>query len=114
MAEKITPKATDYSQWYNDIIKAADLAEHSSVKGCMVIKPYGFAFWEQIQAELDRRFKATGHQNAYFPLFVPKSFFSQEAEHVEGFAKEAAVVTHYRLRASEAEGVEVDPDARLD
>lgn len=114
MADKITPKATDYSQWYNDIIKAADLAEHSSVKGCMVIKPYGFAFWEQIQAELDRRFKATGHQNAYFPLFVPKSFFSQEAEHVEGFAKEAAVVTHYRLRASEAEGVEVDPDARLD
>ena len=114
MAEKITPKATDYSQWYNDIIKAADLAEHSAVKGCMVIKPYGFAFWEQIQAELDRRFKATGHQNAYFPLFVPKAFFSREAEHVEGFAKEAAVVTHYRLRASEEGGVEVDPEARLD
>lgn len=114
MAEKITPQTTDYSQWYNDIIKAADLAEHSSVKGCMVIKPYGFAFWEAIQAELDKRFKATGHQNAYFPLFVPKGFFSQEAEHVEGFAKEAAVVTHYRLRASEEGGVEVDPDAKLD
>lgn len=114
MAEKITPQSTDYSQWYNDIIKTADLAEHSSVKGCMVIKPYGFAFWEAIQAELDKRFKATGHQNAYFPLFVPKGFFSQEAEHVEGFAKEAAVVTHYRLRASEEGGVEVDPDAKLD
>lgn len=114
MAEKITPKSSDYSQWYNDIIKAADLAEHSDVKGCMVIKPYGFAFWEQIQAELDRRFKATGHQNAYFPLFVPKAFFGREAEHVEGFAKEAAVVTHYRLRASEEGGVEVDPEARLD
>lgn len=114
MAEKITSKATDYSQWYNDIIKAADLAEHSSVKGCMVIKPYGFAFWEQIQAELDRRFKETGHQNAYFPLFVPKGFFSREAEHVEDFAKEAAVVTHYRLKASEDGGVEVDPEARLD
>ncbi len=114
MAEKITPQSIDYSQWYNDIIKTADLAEHSSVKGCMVIKPYGFAFWEAIQAELDKRFKATGHQNAYFPLFVPKGFFSQEAEHVEGFAKEAAVVTHYRLRASEEGGVEVDPDAKLD
>lgn len=114
MADKITPKSTDYSQWYNDIIKAADLAEHSSVKGCMVIKPYGFAFWEQIQAELDKRFKATGHQNAYFPLFVPKAFFSREAEHVEGFAKEAAVVTHYRLRASKDGGVEVDPEAKLD
>ncbi len=115
MAEKITPKEENYSQWYNDIIKAAGLAEHSSVKGCMVIKPYGFAIWEKMQAELDRRFKETGHQNAYFPLFVPKTFLNREAEHVEGFAKEAAVVTHYRLKQNE-EGNEVvvDPDAKLD
>lgn len=115
MAEKITPRSQDYSQWYNDIIREAGLAEHSAVKGCMVIKPYGFAIWEKIRDELDRRFKQTGHQNAYFPLFVPKSFMSREAEHVEGFAKECAVVTHYRLKASgQNNEVVVDPDAKLD
>lgn len=115
MAEKITPQEQDYSQWYNDIVKAAGLAEHSDVKGCMVIKPYGFSIWETIQRYLDDRFKETGHQNAYFPLLIPKSFLSQEAKHVEGFAKEAAVVTHYRLKANKAgNDVVVDPDARLD
>jgi len=115
MAEKITPLEKDYSQWYNDIIKASGLAEHSAVKGCMLIKPHGYAIWEKIQRELDDRFKQTGHQNAYFPLFVPKSFLSREARHVEGFAKEAAVVTHYRLKANEAgTDVEVDPEAKLD
>ncbi len=115
MAEKITPQEKDYSQWYNDIIKSAGLAEHSAVKGCMIIKPHGYAIWEKIQNELDNRFKETGHQNAYFPLFVPKSFLSREAKHVEGFAKEAAVVTHYRLKANEAgNDVVVDPEAKLD
>ncbi len=117
MAEKITPQETDYSQWYNDVIKASGLADHSAVKGCMIIKPNGFAIWEKIQSELDRRFKETGHQNAYFPLFVPKSFLSREAKHVEGFAKEAAVVTHYRLKGNEeqeGDKVVVDPDAKLD
>ena len=114
MANKITPRSQDYSLWYNDVVKEAGLAEHSSVKGCMVIKPYGFAIWEKIQAELDRRFKETGHQNAYFPLLIPKSFFSKEAEHVEGFAKECAVVTHYRLKNDGHGGVIVDPDAKLE
>jgi prolyl-tRNA synthetase len=115
MAEKITPRSQDYSQWYNDIVTEAGLAEHSAVKGCMVIKPYGYAIWERMQAELDRRFKETGHMNAYFPLFIPKSFFSREASHVEGFAKECAVVTHYRLKnAEDGSGVIVDPEAKLE
>jgi len=115
MASKITSKEVDYSNWYNDLVKEANLAEHSAVKGCMVIKPYGFAIWEKIQSELDRRFKESGHQNAYFPLFVPKSFLSREAAHVEGFAKECAVVTHYRLKTSEnGKEVIVDPDAKLE
>lgn len=115
MANKITAKETDYSNWYNDLVKEANLAEHSAVKGCMVIKPYGYAIWEKIRDELDRRFKETGHQNAYFPLFVPKSFLSREATHVEGFAKECAVVTHYRLKTAEnSKEVVVDPEARLE
>lgn len=115
MAKKITTRAEDYSQWYNDIVKEAGLAEHSAVKGCMVIKPYGYAIWENIQAELDKMFKATGHENAYFPLLVPKSFLSREAAHVEGFAKECAVVTHYRLKTDESgKNIIVDPDAKLE
>lgn len=115
MADKITPKEKDYSQWYNDIVKHANMAEHSAVKGCMVIKPHGYAIWEKVQQELDRRFKETGHVNAYFPLFVPKSFLSKEAKHVEGFAKECAVVTHYRLKNDESgEAVIVDPEAKLE
>ncbi|MFN9519457.1 MAG: proline--tRNA ligase, partial [Bacteroidota bacterium] len=105
----------DYSAWYNNLVKNADLAEHSDVKGCMVIKPYGYAIWEKMQHELDTRFKATGHQNAYFPLFIPKSFFSKEASHVDGFAKECAVVTHFRLKVDEqTKEIVVDSDARLD
>ena len=98
MAKEITNRSEDYSQWYNDIVKKAGLADHSAVRGCMVIKPQGFAIWEKMQGQLDRMIKDTGHVNAYFPLFIPKSFLSKEAEHVEGFAKEAAVVTHYRLK----------------
>jgi prolyl-tRNA synthetase len=108
-------RSEDYSAWYNNLVKNADLAEHSEVKGCMIIKPYGYAIWEKMQQELDRRFKATGHQNAYFPLFIPKSFFSKEASHVDGFAKECAVVTHYRLKVDEeTKEIIVDPDAKLD
>ena len=115
MAKKITSREKDYSQWYNDIVQYADLAENSGVRGCMVIKPYGFAIWEKMQAELDRMFKETGHENAYFPLFIPKSYFSKEASHVDGFAKECAVVTHYRLKDdSEGNGVIVDPSAKLE
>lgn len=115
MAKKITPRATNYSDWYLDIVREAGLAEHSAVKGCMVIKPYGFAIWERMQAELDTRFKETGHTNAYFPLFIPKSFLSKEADHVEGFAKECAVVTHYRLKSNpDGGGVIVDPEAKLE
>ncbi len=115
MADKITSREKDYSEWYNDIVKHAGLAEHSAVKGCMVIKPYGYAIWEFMQAELDRKFKETGHVNAYFPLFVPKSFLSKEAAHVEGFAKECAVVTHYRLKTSDdGKEVIVDPEAKLE
>ena len=115
MADKITSREKDYSEWYNDIVKQAGLAEHSAVKGCMVIKPYGYAIWEHMQAELDKKFKETGHVNAYFPLFVPKSFLSKEASHVEGFAKECAVVTHYRLKMSDdGKEVIVDPDAKLE
>ncbi|MEN9443600.1 MAG: hypothetical protein RIS47_490 [Bacteroidota bacterium] len=114
MAKVLTSREENYSQWYNDLVNKADLAQNSAVRGCMVIKPYGYAIWEKMQAALDKMFKDTGHENAYFPLFIPKSFFSKEAAHVEGFAKECAVVTHYRLRTSAAGGVEVDPDAKLE
>jgi prolyl-tRNA synthetase len=115
MAKKLTSREEDYSQWYNEIVQGADLAENSGVRGCMVIKPYGFAIWEKMQAELDRMFKATGHVNAYFPLFIPKSYLSKEAAHVDGFAKECAVVTHYRLKnAEDGRGLVVDPAAKLE
>jgi prolyl-tRNA synthetase len=115
MAKVLTSRSENYSQWYNDLVLKADLAENSAVRGCMVIKPYGYAIWEKMQAVLDRMFKDTGHVNAYFPLFIPKSFFSKEADHVEGFAKECAVVTHYRLMNSpDGKGVVVDPDAKLE
>ncbi len=115
MAKFLTNREENYSQWYNDLVIKADLAENSAVRGCMVIKPYGYAIWEKIQAELDRMFKATGHVNAYFPLFIPKSFFGKEAAHVEGFAKECAVVTHYRLKNDEnGKGIIVDPTAKLE
>ena len=112
---EITPRSEDYSKWYIDVVKKAGLADHSAVRGCMVIKPNGYAIWERMRDELDRMFKETGHVNAYFPLFIPKSFFSKEADHVEGFAKECAVVTHYRLRnKADGSGIEVDPEARLE
>jgi prolyl-tRNA synthetase len=115
MAKELTPRNENYSQWYQDLVIKADLAENSAVRGCMVIKPHGYAIWEKMQAELDRMFKETGHVNAYFPLFIPKSFFSKEADHVEGFAKECAVVTHYRLKNDEENGgVVVDPEAKLE
>jgi len=115
MAKELTSRSENYSQWYNDLVIKADLAESSAVRGCMVIKPYGYAIWEKIQAELDRMFKETGHENAYFPLFIPKSFLSKEAEHVEGFAKECAVVTHHRLMADpNGKGLVVDPSAKLE
>jgi len=115
MGSKITPRSENYSQWYLDIVQNAGLAENSAVRGCMVIKPYGFAIWERMRDELDRMFKETGHSNAYFPIFIPKSFFSKEASHVEGFAKECAVVTHYRLKnAPDGSGVVVDEDAKLE
>ncbi len=114
MAKELTNKQENYSQWYNDLVIKADLAENSAVRGCMVIKPYGYSIWEKMQSVLDSMFKETGHTNAYFPLFIPKSFFSKEANHVEGFAKECAVVTHYRLRSAECGGVEVDPNAKLE
>ena len=111
----VTKAEDNYSQWYNDLVVKAGLAENSAVRGCMVIKPYGYAIWEKMQAALDKMFKDMGHQNAYFPLFIPKSFFSKEADHVEGFAKECAVVTHYRLKNDpEDKGVVVDPDAKLE
>lgn len=118
MAKKIdalTPRSENYSQWYNDLVIKADLAENSAVRGCMVIKPYGYAIWEKMQQTLDRMFKETGHYNAYFPIFIPKSFLSREADHVEGFAKECAVVTHYRLKNNpDGSGVIVDPEAKLE
>lgn len=115
MAKFLTNREENYAQWYNDLVIKADLAENSAVRGCMVIKPYGYAIWEKIQAGLDKLFKDTGHVNAYFPLFIPKSFFSKEAAHVEGFAKECAVVTHYRLKNDEnGKGVVVDPTAKLE
>ncbi|MEO6948548.1 MAG: proline--tRNA ligase, partial [Ginsengibacter sp.] len=115
MSKEITSREKDYSQWYNDIILKAGLADYSAVRGCMVIKPYGFALWEKMRDQLDKRFKETGHQNAYFPLFIPKSFLSKEAAHVEGFAKECAVVTHYRLMNDpDGKGIIVDPEAKLE
>jgi len=115
MAKEITSRAENYSQWYLDIVNKADLAENSAVRGCMVIKPYGYSIWEKMQAALDKMFKDTGHVNAYFPLFIPKSFFSKEASHVEGFAKECAIVTHYRLKNDpNGKGVIVDEDAKLE
>ncbi len=114
MSKNLTKRAEDYSKWYNELVVKADLAENSGVRGCMVIKPYGYAIWEKMQAELDKKFKETGHENAYFPLFIPKSYFSKEASHVDGFAKECAVVTHYRLRTAEDGSIEVDPDAKLE
>jgi len=115
MSKKLTSRAEDYSKWYNELVVKADLAENSGVRGCMVIKPYGFAIWEKIQAQLDKMFKETGHENAYFPLFIPKSYLSKEASHVEGFAKECAVVTHYRLKNAEGgSGIIVDEDAKLE
>ncbi len=115
MGKNLTTRSEDYSKWYNELVIKADLAENSGVRGCMVIKPYGYGIWEKMQAELDRMFKETGHQNAYFPLFIPKSYFSKEASHVDGFAKECAVVTHYRLKNDEdGNGIVVDPDAKLE
>lgn len=114
MSKEITSRSEDYSQWYNDLVLKGGLADYSAVRGCMVIKPYGFALWEKMQAALDRMFKETGHSNAYFPLFIPKSFFGKEAAHVEGFAKECAVVTHYRLKNAEDGSIIVDPEAKLE
>lgn len=114
MAKNLTTREQDYSKWYNELVIKADLAENSGVRGCMVIKPYGFAIWEMMQAELDRMFKETGHQNAYFPLFIPKSYFSKEASHVDGFAKECAVVTHYRLKTADDGSIVVDETAKLE
>src|SRR5574344_2852145 len=116
MAKEITKRSENYSQWYNDLALKADLAEQSAVRGCMVIKPYGYAIWEKMQRILDQMFKDTGHQNAYFPLFIPKSYFEKEAEHVEGFAKECAVVTHHRLAKKKdgSKGLEPDLDAKLE
>ncbi len=116
MSKNLTKRSEDYSKWYNELVVKADLAENSAVRGCMVIKPYGYAIWEKMQAELDRKFKETGHQNAYFPLFVPKSLFEAEEKNAEGFAKECAVVTHYRLKADpeDASKLIVDPNAKLE
>ena len=115
MAKNFPTRKEDYSKWYNELVTKADLAEHSAVRGCMVIKPYGFAIWEKMRGALDKMFKDTGHENAYFPLFIPKSYLSKEANHIEGFAKECAVVTHYRLKTDEENGgIIVDPDAKLE
>ncbi|WP_226388915.1 proline--tRNA ligase [Penaeicola halotolerans] len=115
MSKALPKRSEDYSLWYNELVKKADLAENSAVRGCMVIKPYGYSIWEKMQAQLDKMFKDTGHTNAYFPLFIPKSYLSKEASHVEGFAKECAVVTHYRLKnAEDGSGIVVDPDAKLE
>src|ERR671921_1559339 len=115
MSKSLPKRTDDYSLWYNELVKRAGLAENSPVRGCMVIKPYGYAIWEKMQRILDDMFKKTGHTNAYFPLFIPKSYLSKEASHVEGFAKECAVVTHYRLKnAEDGSGVVVDPEAKLE
>jgi prolyl-tRNA synthetase len=115
MSKGLTKRSEDFSKWYNELVNQADLAEHSAVRGCMVIKPYGYAIWEKMQQALDKMFKETGHENAYFPLFIPKSFLSKEADHIEGFAKECAVVTHYRLKNDpNGGGIIVDPEAKLE
>jgi len=116
VGKKLTSRSEDYSRWYNELVLMADLAENSAVRGCMVIKPYGYAIWEKMQSELDKMFKATGHQNAYFPMFVPKSLFEAEEKNAEGFAKECAVVTHYRLKTDPEDSSKliVDPDAKLE
>ncbi|HNR20892.1 MAG TPA: proline--tRNA ligase, partial [Bacteroidia bacterium] len=115
MAKDFPTRSENYSEWYNELVYRADLAENSAVRGCMVIKPYGYAIWEKMQQQLDKMFKDTGHVNAYFPLFIPKSFLSKEAAHVEGFAKECAVITHYRLKNSDdGKSVIVDPEAKLE
>ena len=114
MGKNLTPRSENYSNWYNELVGKADLAEHSEVRGCMVIRPHGFSVWEKMQRALDDMFKATGHTNAYFPIFIPKSYFSREASHVEGFAKECAVVTHYRLKNDGEGGIVVDEDAKLE
>jgi prolyl-tRNA synthetase len=115
MSKGLPKRSENYSEWYNELVGKADLAEHSDVRGCMIIKPYGYAIWEKMKEQLDKMFKETGHSNAYFPLFIPKSYLSKEASHVEGFAKECAVVTHYRLKnAEDGSGIIVDPDAKLE
>ena len=115
MAKGVTPKSTDYSRWYTDVITKAEMADYGPVKGTMVIRPYGFSVWDGIKEAFDQRFKATGHVNAYFPLFIPKSFFSKEANHVEGFAKECAVVTHSRLQYEKtSKKIVVDPTSKLE
>ena len=116
MAKNFTSREEDYSAWYNELVERADLAEHSAVRGCMVIKPYGYAIWEKMQAQLDKMFKETGHENAYFPLLVPKSLFEAEEKNAEGFAKECAVVTHYRLKTDPNNKTKliVDPNAKLE
>src|SRR6201987_2346030 len=114
MSKELVTRNEDFSKWYNDLVVKADLAEHSAVKGCMVIKPHGYAIWEKMQRALDKMFKDTGHQNAYFPLFIPKSFLAKEEEMAEGFAKECAVVTHYRLKAVPGQGLIVDPESKLE
>ena len=116
MAKLITPRKQDYARWYTDVVTQGRLADYSPVRGCMVVRPHGYALWENMQGALDRMFKETGHRNAYFPLFIPKSFLAKEAEHVEGFAKECAIVTHSRLKAVEVDGkreLVPDPDSRL-
>ena len=116
-SQKITPRAQDFSEWYNDVIMQAELADYSPVRGCMVIRPHGYRIWELMQGALDDMFKATGHKNAYFPLFIPQSFLAKEAEHVEGFAKEVALVTHTRLKATGKTGADsltIDPESRLE
>ena len=116
MSKKLTKRSDNYSEWYNELVVKADLAENSGVRGCMVIKPYGYAIWEKMKDELDRQFKETGHQNAYFPIFVPKSMFEAEEKNAEGFAKEAAIVTHYRLKndPDKPGKLMVDPNAKLE
>ena len=115
MSKGITPKSEDHSKWYTDVITKAELADYGPVKGTMVIRPYGYGIWETVQKAFDKEFKATGHTNAYFPLFIPKSFLSKEAEHVDGFAKECAVVTHTKLTSTNTgKSLEVDPDSKLD
>src|ERR1044072_2825338 len=114
MSKEITSRSVDYSQWYNDLVIKGDLADYSAVRGCMVIKPYGFGLWENMRDALDRMFKDTGHVNAYFPLFIPKSFLAKEEQMAEGFAKECAVITHHRLKVVPGEGLIVDPESKLE